>query len=214
MSNEVALTREEIVMPNLFALVDKLGDEYQALVDEGKGTSVEAMHIYRLRGAVYNSMHYPLQVISVSGTSWLDWIIRILTGFSRTSHVAYCRGELKIEAWAGENKVRIVVGIKTGYENNKSYLYDVADKVTKNDQDLIWNWAIGEEGAYYDWLAALGIALKRNWNNKKAYICSEFIYQGFKNLGIVDSNSELVDASKATPKLIENVDYLKFNREV
>lgn len=201
-------------LSNLFALTDKLAAQYLKLVNEGKGTSTEGMRLYRLREALYNSMNSSLQVISVSGTSWLDWLIRLFSGFSRSSHTAYIRGEVKIEAWAGENKVRIVVGVKTGYENAKSYVYDCAPVITLQDQDEIWNWAIGQEGCYYDWLAALGILFKKNWDNTKAYICSELTYQGFLNIGFVDTNSGIKDASKVKPSVQEKASYLIFNRKV
>lgn len=98
-----------------------------------------------------------------------SWAIRVAT-WSRWSHVALIEGDWVIDATPKRGvAVRPLIDFET--EHDDAYTIDLP-------RDLGHELAlqmITQVGKPYDWTAALGLGLHRNWQKDDAWFCSELV---------------------------------------
>ena len=134
-----------------------------------------------------------------SGISLLSRAIRWRT-WSCYSHCAWLDGDGSVfEAWHPHG-VRHVANVNIGH--TPGTVIDVFDvELTDDQKDGLRAWLTSQLGKPYDLNAILGFIWRRKLEDDSAWVCSELIYQGFREVGI-DLLASDVPAWKVSPGVL------------
>lgn len=122
-------------------------------------------------------------ILVIQGTGFLAWLVRIATG-SRWTHTALCVGEGQIAEISAEFPARVV---PLRYSRYSVLRYS---EVTVARQKALVAWARAKAGSRYDWWAIASMVLRlfgplrACLNAPRRYICTEFVIEAYRAVGI------------------------------